>query len=108
MVSVSGAGVLRPGAVPFTPTLTLADAIAQAGGFQLGAKRKEIHVERRTEGGKSAVETYNLEKGGGVAIRLQDGDIVSVDAAPINQKNGLSDAFNIVSGIGILFSIFRR
>ena len=107
-VSVSGAGVLKPGSVPFTPGLTLADALAQAGGFQLGAKRKEIHLERRTEGGKSVVETFNLEKGGGVAIVLKEGDLISVDAAPVSQKNGLSDAFNILSGIGILFSIVRR
>lgn len=107
-VSVSGAGVLKPGSVPFTPGLTLADAIAQAGGFQFGAKRKEIHLERRTVDGKSTVETFNLEKGGGVAIVLKEGDLISVDAAPVSQKNGLSDAFNILSGIGILFSIVRR
>ena len=108
LVAVSGAGVLRPGSIPFTPGLTLADAIAQAGGFQLGAKRKEIHLERRTSDGKSSVETFNLEKGGGVAVKLQDGDIISVDAAPVGQRNGLNDAFNILSGIGILFSIVRR
>ncbi|MGC4043820.1 MAG: SLBB domain-containing protein [Armatimonas sp.] len=107
-VQVAGGGVLRPGPVTLTEGLNLSQAIAQAGGFQAGMKKKMVRVERLSADGKSSsLQEYDLTKGGGATTKLQDGDIITVDFTPPNQ-NGLNNVLGILGGLTAVFSLIRR
>ncbi len=107
-VQVAGGGVLRPGPINLTEGLNLSMAIAQAGGFQPGMKKKMVRVERLAADGKTSnVQEYDLTKGGGATTKLQDGDIVTVDFSPPNQ-NGMNNVLGLLGGLTAIFSLIRR
>jgi protein involved in polysaccharide export with SLBB domain len=94
--------------VMLTEGLNLSLAIAQAGGFQPGMKKKLVRIERLSKDGKtSTVQEYDLTKGGGATTALQDGDIVTVDFSPPNQNN-LNNTLGIIGVLTAISSLVRR
>jgi protein involved in polysaccharide export with SLBB domain len=107
-VQVVGAGVLKPGPVMLTKDLNLSQAIAQAGNFQSGMKKKLVRLERLSKDGKtSTVQEYDLTKSGGATVLLEDGDIISVDYSQPNQ-NGLNNTLGIIGTVIGLLGFIRR
>jgi polysaccharide biosynthesis/export protein len=75
--------VVRPGAYPLSATTTVLDAIAQAGGFQDFAKRRDIYILRENPDGSESRFRFNykdviLGKQRGENIKLEPSDTVVV------------------------------
>jgi len=75
--------VARPGSYPLTKTMTVVDAIANAGGFRDFAKQKSIYILRQNSDGTQARLSFNYKeviKGGNPAqnVKLQPGDNIVV------------------------------
>lgn len=74
--------VIRPGALPLLPNMTVLQALSSAGGFTQFAKLKNIYV-LRTEDGKQVKHPFNYKEvvKGNLAeqnILLQPGDVIVV------------------------------
>jgi protein involved in polysaccharide export with SLBB domain len=78
-VTVLGA-VSTPGSYPFTPGMTVMQAISQAGGFTALGNRNSTTITRRSEGElvRYQVPAGNIQKGTAEDFRLQPGDMVFV------------------------------
>jgi polysaccharide biosynthesis/export protein len=75
--------VARPGLYPLTKTMTVVDAIANAGGFRDFAKQKSIYILRQNPDGTQARLRFNYKeviKGVNSAqnVKLQPGDNIVV------------------------------
>jgi len=75
--------VARPGSYPLTKTMTVVDAIANAGGFRDFAKQKSIYILRQNPDGTQARLPFNYKeviKGVNPAqnVKLQPGDNIVV------------------------------
>jgi polysaccharide biosynthesis/export protein len=75
--------VARPGSYPLTKTMTVVDAIANAGGFRDFAKQKSIYILRQNPDGTQARLPFNYKeviKGANSAqnVKLQPGDNIVV------------------------------
>ena len=75
--------VARPGLYPLTKTMTVVDAIANAGGFRDFAKQKSIYILRQNPDGTQARLRFNYKeviKGVNAAqnVKLQPGDNIVV------------------------------
>jgi polysaccharide biosynthesis/export protein len=75
--------VARPGLYPLTKTMTVVDAIANAGGFRDFAKQKSIYILRQNPDGTQARLPFNYKeviKGVNAAqnVKLQPGDNIVV------------------------------
>jgi polysaccharide biosynthesis/export protein len=72
--------VLRSGALPLLPNMTLLQALSSSGGFTQFAKEKGIYI-LRNENGKQVKHPYNYKdvlKGKQEDILLQPGDVIVV------------------------------
>jgi protein involved in polysaccharide export with SLBB domain len=79
-VTVLGA-VASPGSYPFTPGMTVMQAISQAGGFTALGNRNSTTITRRADDGdlsRYQVPAGNIQKGTAEDFRLQPGDMVFV------------------------------
>jgi polysaccharide export outer membrane protein len=74
-VSVLGA-VSRPGLYQISPTHSLVDVIAMAGGFAPGAKQSDVEVARN--GSIQKVNADSLRASGGTLVNLRSGDQIFV------------------------------
>lgn len=104
-VVVTGA-VNRPGVFPVTPTHSLFEVLAMAGGLQAGADAQRLRVVRTGE-----VISFDalsaLEGGEGLdAVQLRSGDHIVVPArrAPFNWRNVLT----MVQTISLLYVTYER
>jgi protein involved in polysaccharide export with SLBB domain len=78
-VTVLGA-VSNPGSYPFTPGLTVMQAVSLAGGFTALGNRNSTTITRRSEGElvRIQVPAGNIQKGAADDFRLQPGDMIFV------------------------------
>jgi protein involved in polysaccharide export with SLBB domain len=72
--------VAKPGTFPFTPGLTLIQALSQAGGLTGIANLDKVNLTRRTEGGSRTVviSIGTIMEGRSADIPLQSGDRIFV------------------------------
>jgi protein involved in polysaccharide export with SLBB domain len=72
--------VVRPGTFPFTPSMTIVEAITAAGGFSASANRDNVIVTRRGEGGdtRTRLPVEKITRGEAPNFGLRPGDIVFV------------------------------
>jgi polysaccharide export outer membrane protein len=72
--------VAKPGTFPFTPTMTVIEAITAAGGFTQLAARNDTTVTRAYEGKKvtERVPVADISDGKAANVYLRPGDIISV------------------------------
>jgi polysaccharide export outer membrane protein len=85
--------VTRPGVIPWTSNMTLARAVAAAGGFEITAKTSDVLVVRAERNGAPRTIRVNLNDildGGSVDFLLLPGDVVHA------QTSAVADAGNFV------------
>jgi len=87
--------VTSPRELVIRDKLTLAHAIAMAGGPQRMAQTKEVHVFRQKEGGQDDLKfNYDaIRKGKDPDIELKPFDIIQVGEASLFSSKGMSDMF---------------
>jgi hypothetical protein len=83
--------VVNPSAVWFQQSITLTQAIKEAGGMSPDSKNNQVRISRRLEGSEKMVIDVDLraiEKGRAKDLPLEDNDIV--DVIPKDKKKGVS------------------
>lgn len=72
--------VVRPGTFPFTPSMTIVEAITAAGGFSASANRDNVIVTRRGADGdtRTRLPVEKITRGEAPNFGLRPGDIVFV------------------------------
>ncbi len=90
-ITIEGA-VNRPDTIPFVTNMSVADLVAQAGGFQEGAKPNLIEVSRRIRQDSGSINTTRVEM-----YRFSIDRELQISSLEANSNNGFSlQPFDIV------------
>lgn len=105
--------VVRPGPVSLASSLTLLEAVAQAGGLRESAKTKQVIIIRRGPAGKPSVINTNFSKArkavAGQNVALQPFDIVYIPRSKISDVNLWVDQYlrkNLPVSFGLYAPVF--
>lgn len=101
-VYVEGA-VERPGAYPQRADTTVLKALAEAGGLSFEARRGNIRVMRRTEGGGWEAQDVNYERireNPTLDVALNNGDVVIVESSAL--RVGWNNFLRVAQPIALL------
>ncbi len=91
--------VKNPGVMRLQPNMRLADAVAQAGGWSIGAKREATRLLRPTDGSLTAVDFKQVEQGAyELNVLLEEGDIIHVPRSGLSKWSYFWKSLNPFAG----------
>ena len=102
--------VEKPSAVPFKESITLLEAIREAGGVSPDSKARQVTIHRRLAGSERiliVVDLKKLQKRGAKDLALEHNDIVDVGPQNKNERAIVSHVDCAACGCRLIPSVHR-